>query len=289
MAIYRPKVVMKSKPTCAGDKEHRAEVICLHEDDYNHQGDPDFFPIKLAYNGIHHYLPIVQRSVYTFLDDYNSAMYHIKNARYKLKKLNGHMPEGCTLAKVVKIAYTASVTTAEVLNGCNPLLGTTGAAGAAPITPFDFPRPTPEEPSSSGRKRRRATAAASVQSTSTPAGDDPEEGEAEHELEPEAGPSVTITHDRQLKKADNQCFCGKGDFNTTEELNKHKQDVHIEKGVARTKRLENLLTLGTAPNVGKSVQIIGPAGSISEPNTWVFTSIIAQSLIVEKGMTKETQ
>ena len=82
---------MKSKPTRAGDKEHGAEVICLHEDDYNHQGDPDIFPIKLAYNGIHHYLPIVQRSVCTFLDDYNSAMYHIKNARYKLKKLNGHM------------------------------------------------------------------------------------------------------------------------------------------------------------------------------------------------------
>ena len=155
---------MKSKPTCAGDKEHGAEVICLHEDDYNHQGDPDFFPIKLAYNGIHHYLPIVQSSVCTFLDDYNSAMYHIKNARYKLKKLDGHMPEGCTLAKVVKIAYTASVTTAEVLNGFNPLLGTTGVAGAAPITLFDFPKPTPEEPSSSGRKRKRATAAASVQS-----------------------------------------------------------------------------------------------------------------------------
>ena len=136
---------MKSKPTRAGDKEHGAEVICLHEDDYNHQGDPDFFPIKLAYNRIHHYLPIVQRSVCTFLDDYNSTMYHIKNARYKLKKLNGHMPEGCTLAKVVKIAYTASVTTAEVLNGCNPLFGTTGAAGVAPITHFDFPKPTPEE------------------------------------------------------------------------------------------------------------------------------------------------
>ena len=163
-------------------------------------------------------------------------MYHIKNARYKLKKLNGHMPEGCTLAKVVKIAYTASVTTAEVLNGCNPLLGITGAAGAAPITLFDFPKPTLQEPSSSGRKRKRATAAASVQSTSTPGGDDPEEGEAEHEPEPEAGPSVTITYDRQLKKAENQCFCGKGNFNTTEELNKHKQDVHIQKGSAKNPR-----------------------------------------------------
>ena len=38
---------------------------------------------------------------------------------------------------------------------------------------------------------------------------------------------------------------------------------------------------------GKVFKIIGPAGSISEPNIWVFTSIIAQSLIVEKGMTKE--
>ena len=81
MGIYRPKVVMKSKATRSGDREHGAEVICLHEEDYSHQGDPDFFPIKLAYNGIHHYLPIVKRSVATFLDDYNSAIYHIINAR----------------------------------------------------------------------------------------------------------------------------------------------------------------------------------------------------------------
>ena len=38
--------------------------------------------------------------------------------------------------------------------------------------------------------------------------------------------------------------------------------------VAKTQRLENFLTLGIAPNVGKSVHIIGPAGSISEPNTY---------------------
>ena len=81
MGIYRPKVVMKSKPTRAEDREHSTEVICLHEDDYNHHGDPDFFPIKLAYNGIHHYLPIVQRSVANFMDDYNSAIYHLVNAR----------------------------------------------------------------------------------------------------------------------------------------------------------------------------------------------------------------
>ena len=76
---------MKLKPTHAGDKEHGAEAICLHEDDYNHQGDPDFFPIKLTYNGIHHYLPIVQRSVCTFLDGYNSAMYTSKIPGINLK------------------------------------------------------------------------------------------------------------------------------------------------------------------------------------------------------------
>ena len=120
-----------------------------------------------------------------------------------------------------------------MLNGCNPLLGTTGAAGAAPITLFDFPKPTPEEPSSSGRKKEKGHSCCFCSITSTPAGDDPEEGEAEHEPEPEARPSVTITHDGQLKKAENQCFCGKGDFKTTEELNKHKQDVHIQKGSAK--------------------------------------------------------
>ena len=198
------------------------------------------------------------------------------------------MPEGCTLAKVVKIAYTASVTTAEVLNGCNPLLGTTGAAGAAPITLFDFPKPTLQELSSSGRKRKRATAAASVQSTSTPAGDNPEEGEAEHEAEPEGGPSVTISHDRQLKKAENQCFCGKGDFNTTEELNKHKQDVHIQKGSAKNPKTGEPLDSWDCSQCGEKCSDNRACWRHSEPNTWVFTSITAQSLVVAKGMTKRT-
>ena len=236
MGIYRPKVVMKSKPTRAGDREHGAEVICLHEEDYNHHGDPDFFPIKLAYNGIHHYLPIVQRSVANFMDDYNSAIYHLVNARYKLKKLKGHLPEGCTFQKVAQIAHAASVTTTAVLSGCNPLVGTTGAAGAAPITLFDFPRLPSDQPPPPGRKRRRGAAAATAapvepgSSTSTAAdpGDDPEEIEGDNE--PDPGPSVTITHDRQLKKADNQCFCGQSDFNSSDELLKHKQDVHIHQG-----------------------------------------------------------
>ena len=73
MAIYRPKVVQKSKSTCSGDKEHGAEVICLHEDDYEHDNDPDYFKIKLAYNNVYHYMPIVPKAISSFLDDYNTA------------------------------------------------------------------------------------------------------------------------------------------------------------------------------------------------------------------------
>ena len=73
MAIYRPKVVQKSKSTCSGDKEHGAEVICLHEDDYEYDNDPDYFKIKLAYNNVHHYMPIVPKAISSFLDDYNTV------------------------------------------------------------------------------------------------------------------------------------------------------------------------------------------------------------------------
>ena len=48
MPIYRPKVIQKPKSTCSGDKEHSAEVIYLHEEDYEHDNDPDYFKIKLA-------------------------------------------------------------------------------------------------------------------------------------------------------------------------------------------------------------------------------------------------
>ena len=73
MAIYRPKVVQKPKSTRSGDKEHGAEVICLHEEDYEHDNDPDYFKIKLAYNNVHHYMPVVPKAISAFLDDYNTA------------------------------------------------------------------------------------------------------------------------------------------------------------------------------------------------------------------------
>ena len=97
MAIYRPKAVQKSKSTHSGDKEHGAEVICLHEDDYEHDNDPDYFKTKLAYNNVHHYMPIVPKAISSFLDDYNTAQYHIIKARQSLKKLGGHLPEGSNL------------------------------------------------------------------------------------------------------------------------------------------------------------------------------------------------
>ena len=192
MAIYRPKVVQKSKSTCSGDKEHGAEVICLHDEDFQHNNNPDYFKIKLAYNNVHHYMPVVPKAISAFLDDYNTARYHIVKSRQSLKKLCGHMPEGSNLGSVIKIAYQASMTTAQVLFGCSPVLGTTGAAGAAGPALFDFP--SASQSSGPTRKRKRPTAG------------DPEEEEegltfqAEEE---EAGPAVTITHDRQFKKDSN--------------------------------------------------------------------------------------
>ena len=70
MAIYKPAIVQKSIPTWAGDLEHGAEIYLLHEDDYHHNNDPDYFKIKLAYNGIHHYLPIIPKGLTNYFDSW---------------------------------------------------------------------------------------------------------------------------------------------------------------------------------------------------------------------------
>ena len=106
--------------------------------------------------------------------------------------MGGHLPERSNLGSVIKIAYQGSLTTAQVLSGCNPVLGTTGTTGATGLALFDFPT-SASQSSGPGRKRKRSTAG------------DPEEEEDEGltfqaEEEEEAGPAVTITHDRQLKK-----------------------------------------------------------------------------------------
>ena len=136
------------------------------------------------------------------------------------------MPEGSNLGSVVKIAYQGSLTTAQVLSRCNPVLGTTGTTVATGLALFDFPTCV-SQPSGPGRKRKKPTAG------------DPEEEEDEpltFQAEDEEGPAVTITHDRQLKKNANQCFCGKGGFTTMDDLEQHKLDTHIGKGQGTNKK-----------------------------------------------------
>ena len=88
MAIYKPAIVQKSIPTWAGDLKHGAEIYLLHEDDYQHNNDPDYFRIKLAYIGIHHYLPIIPKGLTNYFDSHQNAMYFLKNARSALKNFH---------------------------------------------------------------------------------------------------------------------------------------------------------------------------------------------------------
>ena len=61
------------------------------------------------------------------------------------------------MGSVVKIAYQGSLTTAQVLSGCNPVLGTTGTTGPTGLALFNFPT-SASQPSGSGRKRKKPTA-----------------------------------------------------------------------------------------------------------------------------------
>ena len=167
MAIYKPAVVQKSIPTRAGDLEHGAEIYLLHEDDYQHNNDPDYFKIKLAYNGIHHYLPVIPKGLNNYFDAHQNAMYFLKNARSALKNFHSQLPQDSSYQKLVKISYLALTSTATVLTGCNPHTGTTGTAGAASPAVFDFPSDEPL-PSKGGRKRKKPDATAASTSQELP-------------------------------------------------------------------------------------------------------------------------
>ena len=222
MAIYKPAVVQKSIPTCAGDLEHGAEIYLLHEDDYQHNNDPDYFKIKLAYNGIHHYLPVIPKGLNNYFDAHQNAMYFLKNARSALKNFHSQLPQNSSYQKLVKISYLALTSTATVLTGRNPHTGTTGTAGAASPAVFDFPSDEPL-PSKGGRKRKKPDATAASTSQELPGEQEEEEGELEFEApEEDDSPVVTLLHEAQLKKGPKQCFCGKGGFPTTDDLEKHK-------------------------------------------------------------------
>ena len=154
-------------------------------------------------------------------------MYFLTDARSALKNFHTQLPTGSSYQKLVKISYLALTSTATVLTGCNPHTGTTGTAGAVSPAVFDFPS---DEPLSSkgGRKRRKPDASPSQE---LPEGEEEEQDDLEFEApEEDDSPVVTLLHEAELKKGPKQCFCGKGGFATTDELEQHKQDTHIGKG-----------------------------------------------------------
>ena len=115
--------------------------------------DPDYFRIKLVYNGVHHYIPIVPNYVVSYLEACGHVRYYTKGARDALKLLMNHLPKNSNYYKLVSCAYEASVCTTTVLSGCNNLTGTTGTAGATSAAQvFFFPA---VQPSSSGTRRKR--------------------------------------------------------------------------------------------------------------------------------------
>ena len=64
--IYKPKVVDKKVPSWHCHHEHGAEIIYLLDEDIGMEDDPHYFQVKLAYNGVHHYLPNVPSSIVSY-------------------------------------------------------------------------------------------------------------------------------------------------------------------------------------------------------------------------------
>ena len=174
--IFRSPWPFTSLLLCTGDLEHGAEIYLLYEDDYQHNNDLDYFKIKLAYNGIHHYLPVIPKDLTNYFDAHQNAMYFLKNAKSALKNFHSQLPQNSSYQKLVKIGYLALTSTATVLTGCNPHTGTTGTAGAASPAVFDFPSDEPL-PSKGGRKRKKPDATTASTSQELPGEQEEEEGE----------------------------------------------------------------------------------------------------------------
>ena len=222
MVIYRPKVVQKPKSTCSGDKEHGAEVICLHEEDYEHDNDPDYFKNQ---TGLQQCTPLHASGA----QSYFSFPWWLQHSAIPYSKIQAE-PQKVGWAFAWRIQFRISY------KNCLSRVthNSTGFVWVQPCTWHNRDNRSNRTGTFwlfylcisvfwSCRKRKRPTAG------------DPEEEEDEGltfqaEEEEEAGPAVTITHDRQLKKDANQCFCGKGDFTSLDDLEKHKVDAHIGKG-----------------------------------------------------------
>ena len=120
IAIFKPNVVRKCMSTQSGEFEDGAEVYLLSDEDLNHNFAKDFFQIKLGYNGIHHYFPIVPKGVMQFFDAFDSVTHYSINLRKVLKSLSDQAPRDTNFQKLVSEAHQNLVAT-TVLSGLNPL------------------------------------------------------------------------------------------------------------------------------------------------------------------------
>ena len=105
--------------TWSGEFEDGAEVYLLSDEKLNHNFAKDFFQIKLGYNGIHHYFPIVPKGVMQFFDAFNSVTHYSINLRKVLKSLSDQAPSDTNFQKLVSIAHQNLVATTTVLSGLN--------------------------------------------------------------------------------------------------------------------------------------------------------------------------
>ena len=196
--IYQPKVMPKWVPTHSSILEHGAEAFYLDDEDVGKdEQDPNYFPIKLAYNKFHHYMPIVPENILNYLETYNNATYYTRQPREALKSFRNTLPHDSNYYKLVDYAYTAAINTTTVLSGCNIISGTTGTAGAtsAQVWPAEQEEPLEEQEEDEDLQFR------------LPEKDD--------------SPAITIPHKGELKHGPHQCFCGKGDLKKEADRQKH--------------------------------------------------------------------
>ena len=228
MVIFKPDVVPKRVTTRSGEFEDGAELYLLTQEDHEHNFQKDFFPIKLGYNGIHHYFPVVPKGIMQFLDAYNSVKFHATNLKKVLKALNDQSPRDTNFQKAVQQTLENLITTTAVINSLNPLTGAAGAATTASGTKVVGTSSSSKSSAAPPSKRKRGD--------EIDVDIEEEEEEDEDDLvfqntgEEDDSPQITIKHTEQLKKLDTQCFCGKGGFKSPLDVERHRLNVHTGHG-----------------------------------------------------------
>ena len=226
--IFKPEVVQKRVKTRSGEYEDGAELYLLTQEDYEHNFDRDFFPIKLGYNGIHHYFPVIPKGIMQFLDAFNSVKFHSESLKKVLKALNNQSPKDTNFQKAVQLSLDTILTTTTVIGGLNPLTGAAGTTTAAGGTQVPLPvRSSSSKSSAPPSKRKRVDDEIDA--------DIQEEEEEDDDLvfqpgEEDDSPQITIKHTQQLKKSETQCFCGKSGFRSSLDVDRHRMQVHTGHG-----------------------------------------------------------